>query len=81
MRAGSSCRALGSKEMLEYVKTRWPGWGSHPQPMGQFPMAGREDGVGIAVLGGRNAGLGPEGMPEGFRHRALPPGGEHKAGT
>ena len=35
MRAGSTCRPLGSKEMLEYVKTRWPSWASGPQPMGQ----------------------------------------------
>ena len=35
VRAGSTCRPLGSKEMLEYVKAKWPGWASSPRPMGQ----------------------------------------------
>ena len=35
VRAGSSCRALDTKGMLEYVKTRWPGRASRPRPMRQ----------------------------------------------
>ena len=35
MRAGSTCRPLGSMEMLEYVKTKWPGWASSPRPTGR----------------------------------------------
>ena len=80
MRAGSSCRALGSKEMLEYVKARWPGWDSRPQPMERLPMAGRGDDMGIAALGGGDADLWPEGMPERPRRRPSPPGGEREAG-
>ena len=32
VRAGSTCRPLGSRETIEYVKTKWL---SRPQPMGQ----------------------------------------------
>ena len=80
MRAGSSCRALGSKGMLEYVNARWPEWGSRPQSMERLPMAGRGDDMSIAALGGRDADLWPEGMPERSRRRPSPPGGEREAG-
>ena len=80
MRAGSSCRALGSKDMLEYVNARWPKWDSRPQSMERLPMAGRGDDMGIAALGGRDADLWPEGMPERPRRRPSPPGGEREAG-
>ena len=47
VRAGSTCRPLNSKEMLEYMKTRWPGRGRRP---GRGRLGGRPgDGQGRAV--------------------------------
>ena len=39
VRAGNTSRALGSREMLEHVKTKWPEWSSRPQAMGQSTAA------------------------------------------
>ena len=41
MRAGSTCRPLNSKEMLEYIKTRWPDRGDRSSRTGSHTGGGR----------------------------------------
>ena len=53
MRAGSTCRPLGTKEALEYVKTKWPGRAADRQATGRSEtneggeLAGAVQGVDI----------------------------------
>ena len=63
VRAGSTCRPLGSMEMLEYVGKTWPKWTPRPQPMGHARASGQEAGAAIAAMGGQDAGLKSDGMP------------------
>ena len=41
VRAGSTCRPLNSKEMLEYIKTRWPDRGDRSSRTGSHTGGGR----------------------------------------
>lgn len=41
MRAGSSCRAPDTREMLEHVRAKWPEWMSRPRPTGSSAMEQR----------------------------------------
>lgn len=79
VRFRNTCRPLGSMELLDYVKKRWPEWSSRPQPMAQFTIKD-QGGVPIASMGGRDADLRPAGMPGPTRGRPSPPGGKRKPG-
>ena len=35
VRVGSTCRPLGSEELLNHVRTEWPEWASRPRPIEQ----------------------------------------------
>ena len=61
VRAGSSCRAPDSSEMVEYVRTKWPGWDPRP-PMGQYSMTGWGSYADIVAMGGGGQSLWSEGM-------------------
>ena len=45
VRAGSSCRAPGSTEMLDRIKTKWPEWASRPRPTGPSAMESQKGGM------------------------------------
>ena len=53
VRVGSTCRPLGSEDMLRHVRARWPEWAVRPRPMEQ-PAIGPTPGSAP-----RAGGLGP----------------------